>query len=131
MGSIVTAMEFGKPIVIMPRDHERGEHRNGHQMATAQRFMDTPGVYVAMNKQQLAIVWTRLERWKRPRPFQPRRPSCSPASCAISSTRPRRGAATGVHSVSADPERAFLHLAALGLARPYGEQARDDEQRDL
>lgn len=54
MGSIVTAMEFGKPIVIMPRDHERGEHRNGHQMATAQRFMDTPGVYVAMDERQLA-----------------------------------------------------------------------------
>ncbi|PZU57357.1 MAG: hypothetical protein DI547_13735 [Sphingobium sp.] len=53
MGSIVTAMEYGTPIIIMPRDHERGEHRNGHQLATAQRFLDTPGVYVAMNETEL------------------------------------------------------------------------------
>lgn len=45
MGSILTALEFGKPILIMPRDHERGEHRNGHQFSTVKRFADTSGVY--------------------------------------------------------------------------------------
>jgi UDP-N-acetylglucosamine transferase subunit ALG13 len=54
MGSIVTALEFGKPIVIMPRDHSKGEHRNNHQMATAQRFLETPGVYVAMDEIELS-----------------------------------------------------------------------------
>lgn len=54
MGSILTAMEYGKPIIIMPRDHARGEHRNGHQMATAARFKDVPGVYVAFDERDLA-----------------------------------------------------------------------------
>jgi len=53
MGSILTAMELGKPIVIMPRDHHRGEHRNGHQLATAKRFQGVPGVYVAMDEAAL------------------------------------------------------------------------------
>jgi UDP-N-acetylglucosamine transferase subunit ALG13 len=60
MGSILTAMECGKPIIIMPRDHLRGEHRNGHQIATAERFRDTPGVYVAMNEDDLAAHLARL-----------------------------------------------------------------------
>lgn len=35
MGSIITAMERGKPIVLMPRRADLGEHRNEHQLATA------------------------------------------------------------------------------------------------
>jgi UDP-N-acetylglucosamine transferase subunit ALG13 len=54
IGSIVTALELGKPIIIMPRDHERGEHRNGHQLATARRFQSTPGIYVAADEHELA-----------------------------------------------------------------------------
>ncbi len=60
MGSILTALEFRKPIVIMPRDHERGEHRNGHQLATAKRFMDTPGVHVAMDVDELVPMLDKL-----------------------------------------------------------------------
>lgn len=53
MGSILTALEFGKPIIVMPRDHVRGEHRNGHQFATADRFRGTPGVYVVKDEAEL------------------------------------------------------------------------------
>lgn len=53
MGSILTALELGKPIIIMPRDHLLGEHRNGHQLATAKCFANTPGVYVAMDENEL------------------------------------------------------------------------------
>jgi UDP-N-acetylglucosamine transferase subunit ALG13 len=53
MGSILTALEFGKPILIMPRNHLRGEHRNAHQLATASRFRDSPGVYVADDETEL------------------------------------------------------------------------------
>ena len=60
MGSILTAMEYGKPIIVMPRDHARGEHRNGHQLATAERFKDVPGVYVAFNQQDLTDHLGRL-----------------------------------------------------------------------
>lgn len=53
MGSILQAMEHGKPIIIMPRDFSRGEHRNDHQMATARRFSGTPGVHVALKETDL------------------------------------------------------------------------------
>lgn len=59
MGSILTAMEYGKPIIIMPRDHELGEHRNSHQMATARRFQDRAGVHVAADE---AALLTHLQR---------------------------------------------------------------------
>lgn len=60
MGSILTALEYGKPIIIMPRDHLRGEHRNGHQMATAERFKAVPGIYVAFDEHDLVEHLTRL-----------------------------------------------------------------------
>lgn len=55
MGSILTAMELGKPIIVFPRDHTLGEHRNGHQMATANRFEGTPGVFVVRDVEQLTL----------------------------------------------------------------------------
>jgi UDP-N-acetylglucosamine transferase subunit ALG13 len=53
MGSIITALEFGKPIIVMPRDHARGEHRNAHQSGTAARFANHPGIYVANDETEL------------------------------------------------------------------------------
>ncbi|MDO6798743.1 glycosyltransferase [Shimia thalassica] len=38
MGSILTAIEYAKPVIIMPRRAEFGEHRNDHQMATAENL---------------------------------------------------------------------------------------------
>src|SRR5690606_27179150 len=37
-GTIFTALELRKPIIVMPRLHEYGEHRNDHQVATVERF---------------------------------------------------------------------------------------------
>ncbi|GAA5525534.1 hypothetical protein Maes01_02104 [Microbulbifer aestuariivivens] len=54
MGSILSAIEYGKPLVIMPRDHQRGEHTSDHQFGTARRMATLPGVYVARNAAQLA-----------------------------------------------------------------------------
>lgn len=47
MGSIITAGRLGTPIVILPRLEARGEHNTDHQVATANRFRDRPGIYVA------------------------------------------------------------------------------------
>jgi len=60
MGSILTALECGKPIIVMPRDHQRGEHRNDHQVATARKLEHTPGVYVAWDDAQLLDYLGRL-----------------------------------------------------------------------
>ena len=52
MGTIITAIEMGKPLLVMPRQASKGEHRNDHQYATAKRFMNR-GIIVAMNEMEL------------------------------------------------------------------------------
>ena len=52
MGTIITAIEMSKPILVMPRQASKGEHRNDHQYATARRFMNR-GIMVAMNEVEL------------------------------------------------------------------------------
>lgn len=44
MGSIISALSAGKPILIMPRRADLGEHRNDHQVATARKFESHPRV---------------------------------------------------------------------------------------
>ena len=38
MGTILTALDLGKQLIIVPRRAELGEHRNDHQLATANKF---------------------------------------------------------------------------------------------
>lgn len=56
MGSIITALDLGKPIVILARDHRRHEHRNGHQLDILDQFRDFPGVYIARDEIHLADI---------------------------------------------------------------------------
>ena len=56
MGSILTALRYKKPIVIMPRKASLGEHRNDHQMATAKWLGNKPGVFVAWDERHLKEV---------------------------------------------------------------------------
>jgi UDP-N-acetylglucosamine transferase subunit ALG13 len=60
MGSILTAAELGKPVVIMPRRSDLGEHRNDHQSATAAKMAALSNVYVAQNAADLAQRLTQL-----------------------------------------------------------------------
>ncbi len=53
MGSILTALKYRKPIVIMPRRANLGEHRNDHQWATAEYLGKSPGVSVAWSEEEL------------------------------------------------------------------------------
>jgi len=53
MGSIITALLQAKPIVIMPRRDDLGEHRNDHQYATAKSFTGRALVHVAMTEDEL------------------------------------------------------------------------------
>jgi len=54
MGSIITAMDHAKPIVIMPRRGHLHETRNDHQFATARQFRGKPGIFVADDEAALA-----------------------------------------------------------------------------
>lgn len=53
IGSIISAMECKKPIIIFPRVAVMGEHRNEHQLATAAKMKENGWVYVATNKEEL------------------------------------------------------------------------------
>lgn len=53
MGSIVSAMHCGKPLVVVPRRAALGEHRNDHQLATAEHFAQNCGVCVANSAAEL------------------------------------------------------------------------------
>lgn len=54
MGSIITAMEMSKPIVVMPRLARFGEHRNDHQLATVSKFKKLSNVFVAESENELS-----------------------------------------------------------------------------
>jgi len=53
MGTIISALKLGKPIIIMPRIASWGEHRNDHQMATAMKLDELGYVYAAYDGRQL------------------------------------------------------------------------------
>lgn len=48
MGSVISAMELNKPIVIFPRQVEYGEVTTDHQTATARWLREKPGIFAAM-----------------------------------------------------------------------------------
>lgn len=62
MGSILTALQLKKPILIMPRKASLGEHRNEHQLATAKYFKGKPGIYVAMDEIELMATLDNLPK---------------------------------------------------------------------
>lgn len=53
MGTILSALELGKPVVVMPRRADLGEHRNDHQLATAERLSELASVSVVTDHDEL------------------------------------------------------------------------------
>lgn len=53
MGTIISALMYKKPIVIMPRFAFLGEHRNEHQFVTAMKMNELKYVHVAYDNKQL------------------------------------------------------------------------------
>lgn len=60
MGTILTALELGTPILVVPRLGRLMETRNDHQVATAQRFKALGKVEVAMDESELPDALRRL-----------------------------------------------------------------------
>lgn len=58
MGSIITALESYKPMVIMPKLASLGEQRNEHQLATAKRFKRSALIQVAYDVDELYLKLT-------------------------------------------------------------------------
>jgi UDP-N-acetylglucosamine transferase subunit ALG13 len=61
MGTIISALENNKPILVMPRQAILGEHRNEHQYATAKRFSELNYILVAYDDMQLKAYLEDLE----------------------------------------------------------------------
>lgn len=61
MGTILSALFYGKPILVMPKRASLGEHRNEHQMATARRMSGSGLVSMAADETELRRMLDRLE----------------------------------------------------------------------
>ena len=59
IGVIIAAATHQKPLILMPRHASLGEHRNDHQLATANRFRDRPGVTIVETIEDLAAALRR------------------------------------------------------------------------
>ena len=53
MGSIIAAIEAGKPLLMLPRLEAEGEHNTDHQLATAKSIGARPGLHVALDAADL------------------------------------------------------------------------------
>lgn len=53
MGTVLSALQMGKPLLIVPRVCKFGEQRNDHQLATAAAFKSRDNVYVAMDETEV------------------------------------------------------------------------------
>jgi len=53
MGTILSALEVGVPVLVMPRRAALHEMRNDHQLATARRLGERGLVHVAMDEHEL------------------------------------------------------------------------------
>jgi UDP-N-acetylglucosamine transferase subunit ALG13 len=61
MGTILSALNHGKPILVMPKLASLGEHRNEHQLATARQMMHMGNVTVAFDEAELREKLDQLD----------------------------------------------------------------------
>ncbi len=62
MGTIITALELGKPILVVPRLGRLDETRNDHQVATARRLAEDGLVLAAYDEAEFAAQMEVLEQ---------------------------------------------------------------------
>ena len=62
IGSIIAALELGKPILVMPRRSALRETRNDHQISTAHHFQESGlPIHVAQTENELLKKLDRVE----------------------------------------------------------------------
>jgi UDP-N-acetylglucosamine transferase subunit ALG13 len=61
MGSVLTALQFGKPMIVMPRRGALRETRNDHQVASAKRLAEQGRVSVAFDETELRAKLDTLD----------------------------------------------------------------------
>ena len=61
MGTILSALQHSKPVLVMPRRGKLGETRNDHQMDTARQLLELGKVNVAFDEEELRRGLDRLD----------------------------------------------------------------------
>lgn len=61
MGTILSALNVGKPILVMPRKVDLGEQRNDHQWHTATRLSEQGKIHAAFDEAELRAKLDALE----------------------------------------------------------------------
>ncbi|WP_290703267.1 glycosyltransferase [Amphritea sp.] len=56
MGTIISGVKYGKPLILMPRHADKGEHRNDHQLSTAKQFGKLSLVSVVDSYKELELA---------------------------------------------------------------------------
>ncbi len=69
MGNIITALENRKPIIVMNRQYELGEHRNNHQADGLAWMAELSGVYTARTCDALQILLNRHQELAADKPI--------------------------------------------------------------
>ncbi len=59
IGTVVMAQKYQKPVILFPRRASLGEHRNDHQVATADALEGRSGMYIARTVEELAALLHR------------------------------------------------------------------------
>ena len=62
MGTILSALQWEKPILVMPRRASLGEQRNEHQLATARHLSQLGKINVAMDEAELRVMLDGLNQ---------------------------------------------------------------------
>ena len=71
MGTILSALLHGKPILVMPKLARLGEHRNEHQTATAKRMMALGNVNVAFDEEEMRAKLAAVDNLQARGPIGP------------------------------------------------------------
>jgi UDP-N-acetylglucosamine transferase subunit ALG13 len=61
MGTILSALRYEKPILVMPRRASLGEQRNEHQLATARRLSEIGNITVAFDENELRVQLAKFD----------------------------------------------------------------------
>jgi len=63
-GTIIAAMQLGKPLLVLPRLSVLGETRNDHQIPTAKHFANAGHILAAFDETELADKINQLESFR-------------------------------------------------------------------
>ncbi len=63
IGTIAETLNFGKPLLVLPRRHALGEHVNDHQVATAARFGELGHLLVATTESDIEAQLSALRHF--------------------------------------------------------------------